>query len=299
MHKRKEESNMYQLIVIDLDGTLLNPYSEVTKENKEAILEAKQKGIEVVLASGRIASSIENIAKEVGADHYYISGNGALVYDMQKQEIVYENYIHKKEMLELIKICEENSIYYNIYTEQSVLAKSLNYNVAFYQYENSKKGQSKKTMINLVDNMYEYVQNSNLDRFLKMTICDSDKIIFSSILRKLKKIPHLDVLDVSHMSRKYIKNGTEKVSIEYYYTEITKKNTNKWEALQSILKRENIEKEQIMAIGDNVNDKEIIENAGLGIAMGHSTPLLKNVADDVTKDNEQNGVASAIRKYIG
>lgn len=296
--QKKEGKKMYQLIAIDLDGTLLNPYSEITKQNRKAIAEAKQKGLEVVLSSGRISSSIENIAKEIGADHYYISGNGALVYDMQKQEILYENYINKEEILKLVKICEENSIYYNIYTEQAVIAKSLNYNVAFYQYENSKKGQGKKTTINIVENVYDYIKNSNMDRFLKMTICDSDKVIFSGIVRKLRRIPNIDVLDVAHMSRKYIKQGTEKVSIEYFYTEITKKNTDKWLALESILKKEKIQKENVIAIGDNVNDVTMLKNAGMGIAMGHSAPIVKEAANEVTKDNQSDGVAYAIEKLL-
>ena len=63
---------MYKLIAIDLDGTLLNSYGEISDENKDAIKQAKQKGIEIVLASGRMSSSVINIAKEVGADNYVI-----------------------------------------------------------------------------------------------------------------------------------------------------------------------------------------------------------------------------------
>lgn len=213
---------------------------------------------------------------------------------MQKDEILYENYITKKEMLELVRICDENSIYYNIYTEQAVITKSLNYNVSFYNYENSKKGQSKKTAINIVENVYDYIEKSDIDRFLKMTICDENQIIFSGIVNKLRKISNIDVLDVAHMSRKFIKSGTEKVSIEYFYTEITKKNTDKWDALCKIMEEKGISPEEVITIGDNINDKKMIENAGMGVAMEHSTPVLKEVANMVTKDNNSNGVAHAI-----
>ena len=63
---------MYKLIAIDLDGTLLNSYGEVSRENKEAIKKAKEKGIEIVLTSGRMSSSVEMIAREIGADNYII-----------------------------------------------------------------------------------------------------------------------------------------------------------------------------------------------------------------------------------
>ena len=179
---------MYKLITIDLDGTLLNRYGEVTEYTKNVIKQVTQKGILVVLASGRISESVLTIAKEIGANKYYISGNGSVLYDMQKNEILYENYLSKEKVLEIIELCEKNSIYYNIYTESSVIAKSLNYNVAFYNYENTKKSSDKKTEINIVEDVYDYVKKLNTNKFLKMTICDESKIVFSSILRKLKNI---------------------------------------------------------------------------------------------------------------
>ena len=67
---------MYKLVAIDLDGTLLNSYGEVSNENKQAIKRAINKGVEIVLSSGRIGNSVESIANEIGANNYYISGNG-------------------------------------------------------------------------------------------------------------------------------------------------------------------------------------------------------------------------------
>ena len=137
--------------------------------------------------AGRIGGNmvkklVLTIAKEIGANKYYISGNGSVLYDMKKNEILYENYLNKEKVLEIIELCEKNSIYYNIYTESSVIAKSLNYNVAFYNYENTKKSSDKKTEINIVEDVYDYVKKLNTNKFLKMTICDESKIVFSSRL---------------------------------------------------------------------------------------------------------------------
>ena len=77
---------MYKLIAIDLDGTLLNSYGEVSSKNKEAIKKAILNGINVVLTSGRVSSSVINLAKELGADKYMICGNGASVYDLQNRK---------------------------------------------------------------------------------------------------------------------------------------------------------------------------------------------------------------------
>lgn len=289
---------MYKMITIDLDGTLLNSYSEISEENRNALKYAKEKGIEIVLASGRIANSVANIANEINANNYFISGNGSMLYDMQNNKILYENYIDKEKMLELIKLCERNSIYYNIYTEDAVIAKSINYNVLFYNYENSKKNQERKTKIIIESDVYSYIKESNIQKFLKMTICDENKIVFSRITKMMKKIPEVDVLDVSHMSRKMIKSGTESIEIGYYYTEITNRNVDKWYAIEELMRIRGIKKDEVIAIGDNMNDKIMIQEAGFGIAMGHSNPEVKKVANYVTKDNNENGVAVAIKEIL-
>ena len=90
----------------------------------------------------------------------------------------------------------------------------------------------------------------------------------------MKKTRDIEILEVSHMSRRMIKQGTEDIPIEYYYTEISASNVDKWNAIQYLIKRLNINKEDVIAIGDNINDIKMIENAGLGIVMRGS--LLQN-----------------------
>ena len=98
------------------------------------------------------------------------------------------------------------------------------------------------------------------------------------------------------MSRKIIKTGTEETVIEYYYTEITSKNVDKWYAIEYLMDKLNIQRQEVMAIGDNVNDKMMIENAGCGVAMGNSAPYKKESADIVVSNNNEDGVAEAIEQ---
>ena len=290
---------MYKLIAIDLDGTLLNSYGQISEKNKLALNNAKEKGIQIVLASGRTKDSVKSIANEIGVQNYIICGNGSLIYDLQKEEIIYDKFIEKKKALQIIDICEKNSIYYNIYTENMVIAKTLNNNVLFYYQENANKPDSKKTKINIVQDIYEYVKNLDNQNILKITISDSDSIIFNSIIRKLREIKEIDVLDVEHMSRKIIKAGTDEVKLEYYYTEITKKDVDKWYAIQYLMDNLDINQNEVLTIGDNVNDKLMIENAGCGVAMGNSAPYIKEISDLIVSDNNEDGVAEAIEKIIG
>lgn len=289
---------MYKLVAIDLDGTLLNSFGEVTENTKNVLLEAKEKGIEIVLASGRPISSTKSLAVEIGLDNYIISGNGAVVYDIKNEAVVYDKFLSKEQVFNVIDVCEANSIFYNIYTEDEVITKSLNYNVLFYHKENIKKIEEKRTHINVVSNVKEYIEQSGNTKFLKITVCDESKMIFNGIIRKLKELGGLDILNVEHMSRKKFKLGTEEVSIEYHYTEITNENVNKWTAIEYLLNKLNIDKNDVVAIGDNINDREMIENSGLGIVMGNSNPIMKEIGNVVVGDNNSEGVLEAFNKYI-
>lgn len=289
---------MYKLVAIDLDGTLLNSYGEISQRNKDAIQKSIEKGTEVIIASGRPISSAKSYANESGANNFMVCGNGSVLYDVKNDKIIYDKFIDRQKALEIIKICEDNSIFFNIYTETLTISKAINYNISFYNNENKKVPDDKKTNIKIVDNIYKYVEENPEVQVLKITVCDESKIIFDAIIRKLREVKNVDVLDLQHMAKKYIQFGTEEKKVEYYYTEITSKGVDKWGTVKKLADMLEINQSEIIAIGDNMNDKEMIENAGLGIMMGNSAPYMKEFADVVVSDNNNDGVAEALEKYI-
>ena len=222
----------------------------------------------MLLHLGRTIDSIKSFSKEVGIENFLISGNGAAVYNMKKDEILYSKFLSKEQVF------------------------------LYYYKENLKKPESKRTFINIVPDMLEYIQNLKNENFLKITICDEDIKIFNSIIKKIKMIDKFGVLDVEYMSRKKIKSGTEEFLIEYYYTEITNENVNKWTAIEYLINKIGIDKKDVVAIGDNMNDREMIENSGLGIVMGNANPFMKICGDIIVADNNSDGVCQAFEKYI-
>ena len=289
---------MYKLVTVDLDGTLLNSYGEVTENTKEKIKKTQEKGVEIMIASGRPIDSIKTIAEEINSKKYFIAGNGAIIYDIQKEKIIYEKYIPRQKIIEIAKICEENNISYNIYTEKNIITQDLKYNVLYYYKENLKKDANKITSIIKVDSILEYVKNDPNIKCLKITVCDENQTIFKSIVRRLRAIENIDVMDVSHMSRKVFKQGTEDIEIGYFYTEISSTQVNKWQAIKYLLPILQIKPEEVIGIGDNINDKEMIENAGLGVCMGQSTPVIKEISDEITDSNTEEGVANVLEKIF-
>lgn len=288
---------MYKMVAIDLDGTMLNQYGIITEKTKDVIKKVQEKGVEVIIASGRAITSVKRFSKEINSEKYFISGNGAITYDIKNNRILYENILKKQKALQIVKICEENSIYYNVYTENGIIAKSLNYNTLYYYKDNLTKPDENRTHINIVENVYDYIESKD-EKILKIMICDEHKSVFNSIVRKLKNVDEVEVLEVSHMSRKIIKQGTEEIALEYFYTEVSAKDVDKWNALEELIKIMDVSKEEVITIGDNANDMKMIKNAGLGIAMGESAPYVKDVADEVTLNNDEDGVAVALKKIF-
>lgn len=288
---------MYKLVAIDLDGTMLNQYGIITEKTKKAILKAQEKGVEVMIASGRAITSVKRFSKEINSNKYFISGNGAITYDIKNNKILYENILSKTKALQIIKICEENSIYYNVYTENGIIAKNLNYNTLYYYKDNLTKPDENRTHINIVENVYDYFEQRE-EKILKIMICDEHKTVFNSIVRKLKELSEIEVLEVSHMSRKIIKQGTDEIALEYFYTEVSAKDVDKWNALEEIMSLMNISKEEVVTIGDNANDLKMITNAGLGVAMGESAPYVKQSADIIAPTNDEDGVAIILNKIF-
>lgn len=288
---------MYKLIAIDLDGTLLNSYGEITDKNKESIKYALNKGVEVVLASGRDPQTMKKISHELEIENFLIAGNGASVYDIKLEKNIYENFLEIDKALKIIKICKENSIFFSVYTTNGIITEGLEYNIKVFNNENNFRPNKKRTNIELVKDIYTYVQEKK-PNILKIIICDENKIIFNNIIEKMKVVKNVEILEVEHMSKKVLRIGTQEYPIEYFYTEVTNKNANKWEAIEFLMRKLGIEENEVICIGDNMNDLKMIRNAGLGIAMKNSAIEKQNVADYVTEDNNSDGVGNAIYRYI-
>lgn len=288
---------MYKLIAIDLDGTLFDSYGKVSNKNREAIKYAINKGIEVVLTSGREPQSVKQTSLNLGIQNYLIAGNGASIYSIEENKSIFASYLEKNKVLDIIQMCKKNSIFVNIYTNRGIITERLEYNVKVFNSENNYKTIQKRTSIEIVKNIYEYINEHELE-ILKIIICDDNKIVFNNIIKKIKKISGINVLDIEHMSKKRIKAGTQEINVEYFYTEITKEKTDKWNALKFLIEKLQIKPEEVICVGDNLNDRQMIENAGLGISMENSALAVLKIGDYITSDNNSDGVAKAIYKFL-
>lgn len=284
---------MFKLIAIDIDGTLLNYRSELTEKTKNILKKASEQGIYVVLTSGRLTNTVKKFCAEIGADKYLIAENGASIVNLQTNELEYSKYISKEVVNVVLDVCEANNIYYMVYTNKELIVKSIKHMTMFFYKQNY----NPNARINTIIAGRDYIDNVK-DNFTKLMICDEDRAIYNSIVSKLNKIPEIDVSPVPHISSKKLEIDGEKKIIEYSYADICAKGTNKWNAIKILADKLGIKDNEIMAIGDNINDIKMIENAGLGVAMGNGSPHVRALADVVAPSNDNDGVAYVVEKYV-
>ena len=282
---------MYKLIAIDIDGTLLNSNSELTERTIDVLKRASEKGIYIVLTSGRMTSVVNDFCKKIGADKYLIAENGASILDLQKEEVIYKNYIPKSVVLDIVDICEENNIYYMVYTNKELIVKNLKHMALFFYKQNYNPNARLETHIA----GRAYIESID-DDFTKIMICDEDRAVYNSIVNKLNKIEAIDVTTIPHVSTKVLNIGTEETTISYIYADIAANDTNKWSAIEKLIEMLGINSEEVIAIGDNINDIQMIENAGLGVAMANGSPVVKEIAKEIAPSNDEDGVAYIVEK---
>ena len=185
-----------------------------------------------------------------------------------------------------------------MYTLKEILTEKIEYNILFYSMQNRELPEEKKTKINICDDLSRAIKEKVNNNVSKITICDKDKSIFNSIIRKLKNINGIEILDVSHSSHKVIDVGTEKVDVDYYYTEVSKANVDKWNSVKFLADKLQINYEEIICIGDNANDIKMVENCGLGVFLDNAAPIYKEKAKYVAPSNDNNGIVDVLDKYV-
>ena len=288
---------MYKLVAIDIDGTLLNSNGELTERTIETIRKVTNKGVKIVLTSGRVTNSVKAIADRICANKYIICDNGASIYDIDNNKTIWSKEISKETVIDLVKICLENNIYYMVFTDKEIVVKDLRHMaLAFYkQRHNCNDEATGVTQFKYAG--IDYI--SKIDRPIRrIVVCDQDRVIYNSIVNKLKHFDGVELMAAPHISNKIISEGDNKVVLTYSYAEILPKETNKWVAIKELISKVGIDEKDVMAIGDNFNDIAMIQNAGLGIAMNNGATVAKEVARVIAPSNDEDGVAHVLERYI-
>ena len=265
---------MYKLIAIDMDGTLLSDEKQISPANYEAIQQARENGVKVVLASGRPLVGIKKYLEElnlVSEDDYAVAFNGALVQSSKGDVIISKTTLTLKDYKYLYKLSKELKINIHALTETSVISPK------------DSKYTRREAEMNGIANEIIPVEDVDEDTtIVKVMFIDKPELIDEVI----EQIPE------------EVRSKYTIVRSAPFFLEFLHKSVNKGAGVAALAKKLNIKQEEVICIGDAGNDIHMIKYAGLGVAMGNAFPEVKKVANFITKTNEEDGVAYIINKFI-
>lgn len=273
---RKGEGKMIKLIAIDLDGTLLNSDKTISERNRQALKQAKAKGIKIVLCTGRPLAAIRNYLELLDLleeGDYSITFNGGLVQKNDTGEIMEKTLLPITDIHDIFALGHQLDVPVDVLSDGTV-----------YHLPSSENFPSIYSQLNglLTFKPLELAQLSAIDVFNKAVIAVEEVYLDEQI----KKIP------ATFYER------FEVIKTRSNLLEFMPKGITKAYGLSLLAKDLNLTPEQMMTIGDEENDLPMITYAGLGVAMENAVSKVKDAADVITATNDQDGVAKAIETYV-
>lgn len=266
----------YKLLVLDIDGTLLNQEKEITPRTLAALLKVQQMGVHVVLASGRPTHGVLPIAEKLELHHYggfILSYNGGQIFNIQNNELLFEKRIDPELIPYLEKKAKKNDFAIFTYHKDFILTNK----------PQNRHVQQEATLNNM--------QIIGVENF-------SDAVDFASCKCMLTSDNEEALIGLENHWKKRLSGTLDVFRSEPYFLEVVPQFIDKANTLGVLLEKLKISPDDVIAIGDGVCDVSMLQIAGLGIAMGNAQDSVKACADYTTASNEEDGVAIAIEKTI-
>ncbi len=280
----------YKLLATDMDGTLLTNDKKISETNINALEAASKKGVEIVIATGRSYSTLKKYIDLFSFDCYLITNNGAVIRN-KVHNVEKSVYLDPEATTEIIKVLSNENVYFhssdadNIYI-QSYLARFMEAK-RFLQHEYSNPLSLYKSLIlkMILDKNLKKIDFSRIaDQGLPLNtffILSEEKLLLNKIKKQLYQIRGVAVTSSSE-------NNIEALNDK----------ASKGAALGYVGDKLGIVKEEMIAVGDQLNDLSMIEYSGLGVAVANADEKVLKRADWITKSNEDHGVAYVIEYLI-
>jgi len=263
----------FKMLCLDIDGTLLNSQHQITEKTVNIIQQVvKEKNLLVILVSARMPKGIWFLQKELKVRQPIISYNGALVITNNLEQLSSLN-ISISDVKKVYKLAQELKLHMSLYKDDN-----------WYVDKMDKWAKEESEITNIKPNILKF------DDLISSWKSGANKLLCIGTPEKIKvleeqaKVCSLDKLTIYRSKPTYL--------------EIIPKAASKTTAIKTLQEKFNIKREEVIAIGDNYNDIDMLTYAGLGVAMGNSPQEVKKAANEVTRSNDNDGVAEAIREYI-
>ncbi|MCT2346388.1 Cof-type HAD-IIB family hydrolase [Niallia taxi] len=277
--------NDIKVIIMDVDGTLTNNEKVITAKTKEVLVKAQKAGAILVLASGRPTSGLRDIAKELEMEKHHgllVSFNGSKVVDCETDEVLFNETMSVDEGQEVLEHMKKFEVIPMIDKDNYMFVNDVFNNEIDYN----------GNPLNIIK--YE-------SRGGKFNLCEiEDLAAFADYpLNKILTAGSPDYLQQHYKEMmEPFKDKLNCVFTAPFYFEFTAQGIDKAKALDTVLIPRGYKREEMIAFGDGHNDATMVEYAGIGVAMANAVDDLKAVADEVTRSNEEDGIAYTLSKYF-
>lgn len=264
-----------KLLALDLDGTLTNSKKEVSEINKDYIRKAQDKGIKIILASGRPVIGVKGIADTLDLwkqGGYILAYNGGQVIDCKARKDMVKQIIPLEYVHGICDVINKYNVFPLTYDDTGVICEN---------------------------DTDKYVQKEAYNNSIKVRKVESLEKEVSEPVVKFMVVGEPEELNKAYG---YLRNKFDRILnvffSEPYFLEITPLGIEKASALEKLTNLLHMTKDNLMACGDGLNDIPMLQFAGVSVAMENAYDDTKKYADFISKSNEENGVAFAIKKYI-
>lgn len=266
----RNEALPYQLIALDVDGTLLRDDHSLSEANRDTIRAAAERGIDIVLCTGRGTDSALPVLEELGLEGTLITHNGAVIVDSRSRKLLLEEYFEASAIAPLIRHARQNGIHFDVCTAFELKVEALNDEVSA---------------------MYK--------KYLVHPQQVTDVLAIEERLVKLTAFGTIAQMDeVEQEWQAFLPEGISLIRSGDFFVDVMRCDVSKGAALRKLSSVKGIPLERTMAIGNYFNDVAMLKEAGLGVAVDNSPDGVKAAADQITASNNEDGVHWAIRKYI-
>lgn len=281
---------MIRLVASDIDGTIIGESNQISSQNRKAIQDMRKSNIDFTICTGKPYAMVKNFCEDLNAS-YGIFGNGNQIIDLKTGKEIFRKTLTQEEVIGCMELAKREKLHLHFYTENEVITPKLMYmdlrnfilkDSIFHSDLNFK----------VVPNLEEYMEKQRPTVF---------KLIISSpsSLANLQEEINRKMAVTIYRVTKTKEYKDRIINKEYEYLDITPSKTNKSEALATLSKYLEVSTEEVMAIGDNLNDIDMIRNSGIGVAVANSYDAVKAVATYTTVNSVENsGFAEAVYKYI-
>jgi Cof subfamily protein (haloacid dehalogenase superfamily) len=273
----------YRLLALDVDGTVLDPEGQISPAVQRAVADVQARGLQVILCTGRRFRTALPVAQSLGLTHPLIVHNGALVKAPDSGQTLYHCYLSPavyRQSLALLSQVSSPMLYIDAFHDGIDIITALSDRTHPFQQA--------------------YLQDAQKHCQVVTDISDPplQGIVMMSIMAEESRLQSFRSNVQTTLGSQVHVNVLANKSYQGSILEVLHPSVSKWQALHQFASRQGILASQIIAVGDDANDLEMIRHAGLGIAMGNAIEAVKAVADYITLSNADEGLAHALHHVV-